>query len=235
MSTIRLLGPTVSPFVVKVLAAADYKAFQYTHTEYVSIKELGKLNSTTGKVPVALFDGKPVYDSTLILRRFDQVHPEKPIVSNDPVVGSQQRLLEDWADESLYWCMMAFRWNERNEHRTIAQNSQYVPAPVRLFAKPLLRRLVGRQTKAQGMGRLPYDLLVSELAGRLDDLTTLLQQNPFFYSARPGIADFAIYGQLRTGSNGGVTPDFADIVNQRKVLRDWRARLEEAMGSSWYR
>jgi hypothetical protein len=48
----------VSPFVVKIIAAADYKRIAYTHREHVSIRELSKLNPVTGKVPVVLFDGE---------------------------------------------------------------------------------------------------------------------------------------------------------------------------------
>ncbi|MYE13386.1 MAG: glutathione S-transferase family protein [Gammaproteobacteria bacterium] len=235
MSETRIVGPAVSPFVVKTLAAADYKGFAYDHDEYVSIRELGRYNATTGKVPVALFDGEAVYDSTLILRRFDEIHPDKPLVSSDPAVAAHQRILEDWADESLYWSVQAFRWHEKNEHRTIAQNARFVPAPMRIFAKPILRRLVGRQPRAQGMGRLPYEMLVRELGKRLDDLVVLLGRNPFFCSDKPSIADFAIYGQLCTGSSERVTPDFAEIVEQRGALEAWRSRLETAMGNSWYR
>lgn len=199
-----IVGPAVSPFVVKTLAAADYKGLAYDHAEYVSIRELGQYNSTTGKVPVALFDGEAVYDSTLILRRFDEIHPDRPLVSSDPTVAGQQRILEDWADESLYWNVQAFRWHAKNEHRTIAQNARFVPAPLRMFAKPMLRRLVGRQPRAQGMGRLPYQMLVRELGVRLDDLVLLLTQHPFFFSDEPSIADFAIYGQLCTVVSPGV-------------------------------
>ena len=85
------------------------------------------------------------------------------------------------------------------------------------------------------MGRLPYEMLVRELGMRLDDLVVLLTRNPFFCSDKPGIADFAIYGQLCTGSSERVTPDFAEIVEQRGALGEWRSRLETAMGNSWYR
>ena len=192
----------------------------------MGIRELGKYNSTTGKVPVVLLDGEAVYDSTLILRRFDEIHSERLRVSSDPTVASQQRILEDWAEESLNWNTMAFRWHEENEHRTIAQNARFVPAPVRLFAKPMLRRLVGRQTRAQGMGRLPYDMLVGELGLRLDDLVLLLTQHPFFCSDKPSIADFATFGQLCTGSSKRIAPDFAEIVEQRGALKERRSRLE---------
>jgi hypothetical protein len=105
-------------------------------------------------------------------------------VSEDATIAAQRRMLEDWSDESLYWNLMVFRWSTENEHRTIAQNSQFVPAPVRPFAKPLLRRLVGRQSKAQGPGRFPYDILIAGFGERLDDLAMLLGKQAFFCSDR---------------------------------------------------
>ena len=223
---IETIGPKVSPFVVKVLAAADYKGISYTHAEHVSIRELKNLNPATGKVPVVRFGRETVYDSTLILRRFDQVQPTPPLLSEDAAIAAQQRMLEDWSDESFYWYMQALRWCPENEHRTIEQNSPFVPAPVRPFAKPLLRRLVGRQPKAQGLGRLPYDMLISEFGVRLDDLTLLLGKQAFFYSDRPSVADFAIYGVFGTGLTWA-TPDFAEEVSRRPALTDWHKRVEE--------
>ena len=48
---IEIIGPTVSPFAVKIIAAAAYKRLSYTHREDVSIRELSKLNPATGKMP----------------------------------------------------------------------------------------------------------------------------------------------------------------------------------------
>ena len=77
---IEIIGPSVSPFVVKLLAAADYKGFPYTHTEHVSIRELAKLNPQTGKVPVVRFDGETTYDTDSPALRRGQ--PDPP--SEDP-------------------------------------------------------------------------------------------------------------------------------------------------------
>jgi len=131
-------------------------------------------------------------------------------------------------DESFYWYNQALRWSAENERRTIAQNSRFVPAPMRPFAKPLLRRFVGKQPKAQGLGRLPYEVLIAELGERLDDLVVLLGKDAYFYSDRPSVADFAIYGVFSTGHAEDVTPDFVELVSQRPALVDWRKRVEEA-------
>lgn len=96
----------------------------------------------------------------------------------------------------------------------------------------MLRSVVRKQTKAQGLGRLPYDMLVSEFSARLDDLVKLLADTTFFYADIPSILDFATYGQLCNGSSEGITPDFKEIVDQRTALSDWRNRLEQATGKS---
>ena len=225
---IQIFGPIISPFVVKVLAAARYKKMDYTHQEQVSIRELSKLNPATGKVPVVCLNGEIVYDSTLILRRFDEVKPEPALVSVDSKIAAKQWMLEDWSDESFYWYNQALRWSPRNESRTIAQNSRFVPVPVRLFAKPLLRRLVGNQPNAQGLGRLPYSVLCSEFGKRLDDLVSLLGDSEFFFSQQPSCADFAVYGVFCTGYRDGVTPEFPEEVSARPTLLDWFKRMEEA-------
>ena len=79
------------------------------------------------------------------------------------------------------------------------------------------------------MGRLPYDVLMTEFANRLDDLVSLLGDTTFFFSEQPSVADFAIYGVLSTGCAEGATPDLAEQVSQRPPLVDWRKRLEEAI------
>jgi glutathione S-transferase len=151
---IEIIGPTVSPFVVKIIAAADYKRLSYTDREHVSIRELSKLNPVTGKIPVVVFDGEVVFDSTLILRRFDQLQPT-------PALSSE-------------------------------------------------------------------DATIAEFGERLDDLALLLGKPSCFYSDRPSVADFAIYGVFSTGCAEDVTPDFAEQVSQRPALVDWRKRVEEA-------
>jgi glutathione S-transferase len=102
--------------------------------------------------------------------------------------------------------------------------------PLRLF-DAWLRRRIGSQPRAQGMGRLPYGVLLREAAARLDDLVTLLGDRPFFYGRRPGVADLAVYGQLRTACRGA-TPDLHDLIHARTALTDLMERLEERTGGA---
>lgn len=225
MTKVEIYGPTVSPFVVKVLAAADYLDLSYTHHGNLSVAEVYKISPVTGRIPVAHFDGKAVYDSTLILRHFEKIRPSPELSSGDPQIAAQQRMLEDWSDESLYWYMMGLRWIKENAHRSVKQNSRFLPRFIRLFAGPIFKNFIGRRTRAQGFGRLPYEILLAELGERLDDLVHMLGDQQFFFGDKPCVADFAIYGQFSTGIEEGVTPDFAAQVTLRPSLTKWRERV----------
>lgn len=78
----------------------------------------------------------------------------------------------------------------------------------------------------QGLGRLPYDVLIRETGERLDDLVLLLGKRTFFYADRPSVADFALYGEFSNGC-GEATPDFAGLVSERPSLADWMKRVED--------
>jgi glutathione S-transferase len=231
MAELTIVGARLSPFVEKVVGAASYKRIPFELREPASVGEMRKLNPVTGKMPVAFFDEERVHDSSFILRRLDELAPDPPLFSADPQIAAAQRQLEDWSDESLYWHVMALRWSPRNEARTIEQLKVFVPGPLRWLAGPVFRRMVGGTTRAQGMGRLPYAELIRETGERLDDLVLLLAQRSFFYSSRPGAADFALRGQFRTGCNGA-TPDFAELVSERPSLSDWLKRVDEAAAGS---
>ena len=175
---------------------------------------------------MASFDGEIVYDSTFIVRRLDALQPEPALLSEDPVVAAAQRRLEDWSDESLYWTIMALRWCDENEARTVEQMKPFLPAPARPLARTLLRRLIAKTPQVQGMGRLPYDVLIRETGATLDDLVLTLGRDAFFFGDRPCIADFAVYGMFCNGC-GEATPDFAKLVSERPALADWMKRVED--------
>jgi len=226
MAEVTIVGARLSPFVTKVVGAASYKGIPFVLHEPTSMGEIRKANPVTRKMPVAFFGDERVHDSTFILRRFEEMAPEPPLLSSDPQVAAAQRQLEDWSDEALYWYVMALRWCAVNQARTVDQLRPYLPAPVRGLAGPLLRRVIGGSTRTQGLGRLPYAELVRETGERLDDLVLLLAQKSFFYSSRPSVADFALRGQFRTGCSGA-TPDFERLVSERPSLADWLKRVDE--------
>jgi glutathione S-transferase len=222
-----VFGSRLSPFVEKVVRALAIKGIGVTLVEPRSPSDFAKWNPVTRKMPVLELGGERTYDSTLILRRLDALVPDPALLATEPQSAAAQRLLEDWADESLYWYGMALRWCERNRRATAAQILGGLPAPVRVMAGLLLPRQIHRTTIAQGLGRLPHDTLVAELARHLDDLATLLGGRPFFHADRVSVADLAMYGQFRMLASGP-TPEAGELVAARPALVAHMRRVEAA-------
>ena len=217
---VRLMGLRLSPFVEKAVRGLRYKKIEFEEVIPSSPFELRKW-SPTGKMPVMDWEGEKIYDSTFILRKLDEAVPEPPLFASEPRVAAVQRLLEDWSDESLYWYTMALRWAEPNAAATTQQLAATVPALIRPLARMLMPRQIGGMTRAQGLGRLPYDVLISEYGKRLDELVLLLGESAFFHAEQPGelsAADLAIYGQLNT-ARSGPTPDADGLISHRPALK----------------
>jgi glutathione S-transferase len=226
---ILVFGSPISPFVDKVHRALALKKLDYQLVEPKSFSDFKKWNPQTRKMPVMEMEGERVYDSTFICERLDEIRPDPPLLSTDPLVRAQQRLLEDWADESLYWHLMGMRWSRSHAAATASQIAGTLPGPVALIAKPLLSRQIREMTRAQGMGRLPEDVLLRETGARFDDLVALLDGRPFFLAEEPSRADLAVCGQLHMGMSGP-TPEVGDLVNARPVLRDYLSRVRGRTG-----
>ncbi len=231
MTKIVLHGSRLSPFVEKAYRALCYKGLDFEWIDLGSPLELRKLNPVTSKMPVAFFDGERVYDSTLILRRAEELQAEPPYYAADAETAANQRRLEDWSDESLYWMTMALRWTPKNASATANQILATLPGLLRPVVRPLVSRQIGGTTRAQGFGRLPEDVLLYELGLALDDLTTSLGGRAFFWGEHPGAADFAMYGQLHMLTSGP-TPEAEALIADRAVLADFAKRVEGASGGA---
>lgn len=226
---VLVYGTRLSPFVEKVARGLQLKKIEFELREPKSLLDLKKWNPQTSKMPVIEFDGEKIYDSTLILRWLDERVPEPPLVSDDPVAAASQRQLEDWADEGLYWYIMAFRWTEKNADATANQILGSVPWLLRPLLVPIVKRQIGGMTRAQGMGRLPEDVLLRELVGRLEDLECMLGDRAFFFGDRPSVADLAVHGQLTMGL-ADVAPETRQAIQQRPRLLAYLKGVEQATG-----
>ena len=224
---IILYGARTSPFVEKVYRGLLIKQLAFQLHQPRTPQDLRRNNPTTGKMPVLDLEGQQLFDSTLILRALNVYKPDPPFLDADPSRAVQQQLLEDWADESLYWYGMAFRWTiPANAARTITLFQDGFPALWRPIMKRVVPRMMAVQVRAQGTGRLPVKVLQSELDGHLANLVSLLGQGPFFFAAeRPSMADLAIFGQL-SFLRAKVVPETKAAVERVPALMDFYRHLD---------
>jgi len=232
-SELRLFGSRLSPFVEKVVRALQLKDVPFELVPLKSPVDFKRWNPRTAKMPVLEIDGERFIDSTFILRAIEERAPEPPLFSADPDKAARQRFVEDWSDESLYWYVMALRWTDANADATLNQLASTLPVPavLRALLKPLLRRQIRPQAVAQGMVRLPMEMILEELGRRFSELEVLLGGGAFFFSDRPGAADVAIFGQLNT-LRSGPTPQGVSVLERHARLCEHFRRVEEATVSA---
>ena len=115
--------------------------------------KMKKLNPI-GKVPALDHDGRFIGDSTDIAHYLEEKFPEPPLLPKDPAARALVHVLEDWADESLYFFEMHLRLAmPHNAQKWLPELTKNDNALVRAVAKLAVPRQVRATTFAQGTGR----------------------------------------------------------------------------------
>jgi glutathione S-transferase len=228
---ITLYGPAQAPFTEKVRRALLYKGYEFELREPQSPEDYRRWSPKTGMLPVLDLDGEHVPDSTEILYRIDRDRPDPPLLSSDPTVATQQRQLEDWADESFLFYYMKYQRTVAHQAQVVAAAAAAAAAAERGTARSRsgpLRRLRA-WLRAGGTWERPETAIVRELGLRLDDLTKFLGARVFFYSDRLSMADLGVYAMLSTMRLDAI-PGSAQLVAQRPALIGLMRRVEEVTG-----
>ena len=225
---LRLWQFEISPFCDKVRRILHVKGQPYEVREVPvsqSFRSIAKVNPI-GKLPCLDHDGHRVADSTDIALYLEEKFPQPPLYPADPKQRALCHVLEDWADESLYFYEKALRF-------TIPHNARrFIPSLVahdppwfqRLagFAVPLLLR---RTTRSQGVGRKPRDMLLRDLERHVRAVAGLLGEREWLVGERLTIADIAVFAQLaciRQTDEGG------KLVEGEPTAAAWLARVDSA-------
>jgi len=219
-SPITLYGPRRAPYTEKVRRALVLKGLDFELREPESPDDYKRWSPETGLLPVLAIDRERVADSTRILERLDELFPKPPLLATDPTIASQQRQLENWADESFLWYWNRWLVFARRRGETEAA------APRR--GSPGLRRLAA-WLRTGGTWERPETGLLRGIDDRLGDLANLLGTRRFFYADQPSMADLAVYGMLFVLRNDAILGS-AKLLANRPPLVEFMRRLEDATG-----
>lgn len=217
-----------SPFCIKVRAILDYKKLSYERipilghpTTLVTLRRRGKI----GKVPALEIDGRWVSDSTNIAEELERLVPTPSLYPSGPRERALCHVIEDWADEGLYFLGLYYQWVEP-EGAALAARTFNATLMGRV-AHVLLRRRIAAQVFGQGIGRKPEGHVAADLERELTAVETLVSPGPFLFGETPSLADFALMGQLaylsRTPKAGPRIEDRAAIAAYLGRMRSLRA------------
>jgi len=193
---ITLYQFAASPFCDKIRRVLHYKQLPFTIYEWpLAEVPLIREKNPAGKLPLLEIDGTLIADSTNIALDVERRHPSPPLLPTDPAQRAQVLVLEDWADESLYFYEMTTRFGEQDFDANVGKllggaSKEMIDA----FA-PMLRESIKTTSATQGIGRkLPAQLAedIDRLFGAIEDLQ---RATGFAVGKTLSLADIAIAAQ----------------------------------------
>jgi glutathione S-transferase len=213
----------ISPFCGKIRKILTIKGIAHTVVGYNGLKatRAAKL-SPVGKLPVLDYDGERIQDSSAIAAFLERKHPSPPLYPDDAADLARCRILEDWADESLYWYEVYFRFNMPDSARqAIDLLSAGRPAWERWLVDLVARRDIAKRLRGQGLGRMPMMRVEEQFFGLLNDIEALLSASDWLAGPRISMADISASAQLDEMCR---TSHVRDRIMASPKVRAWLAR-----------
>ncbi|MDB4997106.1 MAG: glutathione S-transferase family protein, partial [Myxococcaceae bacterium] len=168
--------PSASPFCVKVHWALHLKELEYETRDTLFAKRV----NPSGRLPAIHVDGVLHEDSTRILELLDGMVSKNPLYPSEPRARALTQLLEDWADETLYWYVIYARWvDDEGFAKMKVPFFASLPALLRLIAPYFGRRTVLVRANANGIAHRTKDEVLSAFEAELVKLDALLGEQPF--------------------------------------------------------
>lgn len=224
---IKLYQFEVSPFCDKVRRVMNFKGLDYEAIE-VSLQAavLGKTKkiNPTGKLPAVEINGQCIGDSSDIVLALEEMYPEKSVIPSSPELQAKAHLYEDWADESLYFYEVFFRFvvekNAKQWSKIVSVNDNFLFKIVAKIAMPLM---VGGQAKAQGVGKKSYDQNITDVARHFAALNQIVSTQDWLVGDALSIADISVFCQVAAIAS---TPEGFSVLEQFEELKEWMSRVD---------
>jgi glutathione S-transferase len=214
----------ISPFCRKVRMVLAHKGISFQTVEYNGLRARHVAGlSPAGKLPVLEYDGERIQDSSAILELLEAKHPAPPLLPADPEERALARLLEDWADESLYFFEVYLRFAiPEVRPRAIDLLCEGRPPWERALFAPMVTRRMKAKLRAQGLGKVPRERVESMLLDHVGRVDSLLGRTGWLAGSACSVADIAVGAQLAEIQR---TSHLAPRIAAMPRVVDWMSRL----------
>lgn len=223
---IRLYQFEISPYADKVRRALRLKGIAFDVVEVpVSNPRRYRHISPTGKFPALLHPGGVIVDSTDILAWLDLHQPEPRLSPDDPSDRALATILEDWADEALYFYDLTMRCWPHNRAWFVRDLLAHAGGVSRRLLAPLVPAAIARVARAQGLGRKSPERVTLDLARQYDALEARLAGQDWLAGPRLSNADLAVRVMVNVLER---TREGAALLFARPALSAWAERVDAA-------
>ncbi len=225
---IRLHQFEISPFCDKIRRTLQVKGQAYEIVEVPvsqSFRRIPRINPI-GKLPTLEHDGRFVADSTDIARYLEDVFPEPRLIPAAPRERALCHVLEDWADESLYFYEMTLRFTiPHNARRFVPKLLAHDPGWLAALGGLFLPRLLRRTTRSQGVGRKPRAMLLRDVERHVEAVEGLLGEGDWLVGSALTLADLSVFAQLACIQ---ATDEGRTVVEAHPAVGAWLGRVDAA-------
>jgi glutathione S-transferase len=212
-----------SPFCDKVRRVCRYKKLPFVVQE-VSLLGAAKYSSAK-KLPVIDDDGTRVEDSTQIIQYLEEKYPAPALFPSDPVQLALCNVLEDWADESLYYYDIALHFSfAENAKRRAGHLLKHEKPWFRAMISPFVPALLRKAGEAQGAGRRPREIILGDIERHIGSIASLLGNQDFLVTPELSAADISVFVELDAIK---VAELGAEIIGRYPAVVDWMARVNK--------
>jgi glutathione S-transferase len=236
----RIVGGLGSPYSMKIRAL-----FRYRRIPHIFEMRNGDIRKQVEHVKPQIIpmvqrpgDAAWLVDSTPIVYALEELHQDhRSVLPHDPGQRFLAELIEDFADEWLTKAMFHYRWY----YATDADFSAYWIATDQITPSDdatTQRRAFAQQIAARQIERMPMvgcteankPVIETTYQRVLDALEPHVGFGQFLFGTRPSIADFGLFGQLKTLADDP-TPQW--LMRQRSpTVCHWVRQMDDLSGQS---
>ena len=220
----------LSPFNEKIQRMLNHKGIPFEE-RYWTLGERKKVRALnpTGKLPALQNGERVVCDSTDVAHYIEQNFPQKPLIPSDPRLRAQVHVLEDWADESLYFYEMHLRFTTPgNRERNIPRMVEHEGAFLRWLLAKVVPGGIVRITETQGIGRKSIEQLLVDVTRHITAVDGLLDGTDWLVGNQLSLADLAVYAMFQALRDADMV---ADMLARYPAVTAWMMRVEEHTGT----
>jgi len=219
--------PSISPYCWKVQMGLNVCGVRFRTQDTL----MAKRANPSGKLPYLEWDDEGFEDSTHILRVLDERCDDAGLWPSDAGAAALVDILEDWADESLYWHGVYAKFEDDDGWSYVkpALGAGISNGAMRAAAMTMARRDSRSKLKAQGMATRSVELVMEEFERHLDSLEMRITGRPYLVGDSLTAADLAVTAMVAQLTMG-LTPNYGRLVAQRENLAEYLRRVRSETG-----
>ena len=235
MERYQLYGGGGSPYSQKMRAILHYRRLPFDWVQITPAIRSQIKHDGPPIIPILRLpeDQSLHVDSTPLAFQLEERHSERSIIPEDPAMAFLSNLIEDLGDEWVTKMMFHYRWDLEidqmySSRQIISDNSPGLRGDDLKQAAEAIRQRQVERMPLVGCTKQNKPIIESSFHELLAILDTFATRDEFIFGTRPSLADFGLFGQLKT-----LASDHTSMLIMRNTVPsvyDWVRRLEDSSG-----